>query len=78
MKTCYNKFAGGTWAIVENDHFEYFLYYQSLGGLPRLMLICKTPEVFSALGECAAIMYSLLHPETAWGDRMTKEIEELL
>ena len=77
MKNAYNKFSGGTWLIVENSG-EFYLYYQRLSGLPRLMLICKDARVFSALAECSAVMYSLIHPETAWGDQMTKDIEDIL
>jgi len=78
VKNAYNKFSGGTWLIVESDSQEFYIYYQRLAGLPRLMLICKDARVFSALAECSAVMYSLLHPETAWGDQMTKDIEDIL
>jgi hypothetical protein len=77
MKVTYRKCPTGLWSVVENDG-DYYLYWQSYGQVPQLMLVCKGKEVFDGMAECCTGMYSMNHPEIMWDDKLAKEINEII
>jgi hypothetical protein len=77
VRTVFNKFTKGQWLILQ-ELDTFYIYYQKLGGLPQLMLICKGKDTFTALAECTELMYGLIHPEVMWSEDLQEAVNRIL
>lgn len=77
MRSVLGRFERGGWQITQADE-EYYIYYQSYGELPQLMLVVKGKDTFDTLAETMTVLYSLNHPEVEWDENLLNEIESIL
>jgi hypothetical protein len=77
VNTVLRKCDKGMWYVHE-DNDQFYLYWQAIGQLPQLMLVCKSQLVFDTLAECLTGLYGVHHPEIMRDDRLSKEISEII
>ena len=78
MFTVKHPFANGVWHVTHDDDDVFHILFEKPPCAPQVMFICKGSAIFSALAECATVMYGELHPEVKWSDALQDTISKAL
>ena len=78
MLTVKHPFAAGVWHITHDDDDVFYISFEKPPYAAQLMFVCKGSGIFSALAECATVMYGELHPEVKWDGPLQEVVKNAL
>ena len=78
MFTVKHPFNQGVWHVTHDDDDTFYILFEKPPHAAQIMFICKGSAIFSALAECATVMYGELHPEVKWSDSLQDTVNKAL